>query len=329
MVVVISRGVAIALIVSSSLCISCGVGWTQIDVEKWYKEREQTPHVVFKLTEVENRCNICNAKVQLRGLDSTYYTWRGECRVYGQMGHQWSVVITHSRFRSIDTVITLRKDSVDTISLKMARVSQDTTLVEPISCAYRSGWENAETSITDGDAYIYFKGGLRMDFLNVDEETGLPLRGNNTCIVDDFISDFADGHNARIDLEIEKRGLPPNSKKQWLPLISNPKPYFDSLQSQQAVKELVRDTAEQISVDGAYSIRLRSYSIKDKKEAIFQVLCRQTGVTRTERVWAFKKFEKVQLAFGPVESGVVVVRTPKHYFVFDLVRCELLNVTWD
>jgi hypothetical protein len=311
------------------ILLSC-VSYTRVpSFEDWYRERETTPHAVFLLTDSSNGCEVYGAKIRFVGIDSVFTSYGGgECRVYGHMGRTWTVHISRERFLPIDTTIALKDVVSDTIAIRMVRTSQDSLLHEPVTCAYRSGWENAERAIQENDAYIYLRGGLRREFLDVDTATGLPLRGNETCIVTDYISDFSSGHNDRVRLQIADHGLPINSKKQWISVITRPEAYFDSARKQQVISDLFRDSLAQVSPDSTFQVWLRSYTVKEKNYAEIRISSRLSGKVLVERIFDEKRFTKVQVAWGPAESKLVVVRTPKLYFVFDLVHCEMLNSVW-
>jgi hypothetical protein len=315
----------VLLAIVALLCLGCTPSW-----DKWYEEQEKIPHAIIVVTQQSSDCKVCGVLIQVRGVDSTYQTDRyGECRIEGVMGKSLVLALSRERFAPLDTLVRFSNSTCDTIRLRMTRVSVDSSLDRSVSCAYRSGWEDAEQSLQTGNAYMFYGGGLRRGFMNVDHETGLPLRGNFTCLIDDYIIDFATGHNENIHQWIALHGLPPNSKKNWFEIISNPKLCFDSLSKTNSTVTLLKDSPQLTSPDSAFEISLLSDSKKPVHCATLRIANRLAGSAQSDMIWDDKKFSIVQIAWGPAESKLVIVRTPKQYFVFDLVHCEMLNLVWD
>ncbi len=322
-----NRNLAHAFVASLGLLtlVSCTPGF-----EKWFKEQERIPHILVNVTEHNTDCEVSGAHITLANSPLSYETnWYGWCRLNKENGDSVSLRIVRDRFSPLDTILHFTDAVCDTFRLQIVRISADSSLDRSVSCAFRSGWEDAEQELHSDNASIFEAGGLRHTFLNVDKETGLPLRGNFSCMVDSRILGFAQGHNSKIIDWISQHGLPSNSKKRWFSIINDPHLFFDSLKTQGSVALLLKDSLGISSPSNSIKLTMVGESAKPDHSATLKIANLASNQVNWELISDDQKFAKVEVAWGPSDSRLVIIRTPKHWFIFNLQPVELLNHLWD
>ncbi len=90
--------------------------------------------------------------------------------------------------------------------------------------------------------------------ITVDSKSGLPAVSFGVA-KNKYDSGFVAGYNGVIDSLIAEDGLPPNSRKQWLSAIDNPKVYYDKQAALGRVDTLWRFGIPVFSPDSSYCLR--------------------------------------------------------------------------
>jgi hypothetical protein len=303
-------------------CSTFTTGWRNEQLQD-----QPEPDVVIRTVDATTGYGIYSAKIKRMELDSAWTTgYNGCCGLYGLPGDSASLHITHEEYVTVDTAIVIPDDAEVVYNVLLVSNVIATGQPDHDSGAYREGWDAAETSLRANDACIHLSGGLRISSLNVDTATGLPLRGNFTCIVDDHIMAYSEGHNDRIRLYIDRHGLPGNSKKPWLSLILDPKDYFRSVsKSGHRAKVYLGDSAVP-SPDKTVAVGVGPEPGASDEYAQLRIMDEASEEFCFQRVFGNKKLDHLELAWGPPGSGLLVVKARKKYFVIDIRNCELLNL---
>ena len=237
--------------------------------------------------------------------------------------------VSHPEYVRRDTTILMPRDQVTSIGVALTSNVIATGKPDHDIGPYRDGWDDAERMLTEKNACIVRSGGLTLDMIRVDTRTGLPLRGNFTCIVNDTMDKYAEGYNDRIYLDIARNGLPDNSKKAWLSLIQNPKKYFKTNSKSIGVVVVTKDGAAAYSPDTSCSISLESSPDLSSDHGEVRVVVLNTKTECSNGVWGRKTLKQIELVWGPSGSQLVVIHTSEGYFVFDILHCEMLNLEYD
>lgn len=332
----------LAVAVSCSLLTGCAAMSESIGGSRRHKHPE--PDLEIRLTDATFGWEIGWATIAAKVTDTrraradTAY-WL-DYAVYGfakVAGSEVALTITCEDYMPVETTVAVQAGVRESLVIALTQTVVATGLPNDTAAFYRQGWDEAAADLDSNNACYYRMGGLPGGESMISEYTGLPVRGNWSCMVTTWDELHSEGYNDRVYLYISRHGLPANSKKKWLPEILNPRKYFDSVAAVFGTLRLELEGDEIPSPIARHSVALRRRLFMDSE--LEEILKPDSGklwaqiavednvnwITKYDYLTLGVEERFVDVVWGPEGSELMFVRQSHMTSVFELRQCDRLN----
>jgi hypothetical protein len=140
---------------------------------------------------------------------------------------------------------------------------------------------------------------------NLDRETGLTILSEG-CVADQGMFAYADGYNRIVNLFIQLRGIPSNSRKPWDEILFRLNAYFDEREKTETPLKLIVDGKPVFTFDGKTRISLASIKRTDAMAWAYELRWGQQEYLLLT-IWPHAD-GTIQCFPGPPESDFVLLR---------------------
>jgi hypothetical protein len=192
---------------------------------------------------------------------------------------------------------------------------------------YCAGMAAARRDLADNKAVIATFGEM---LFRLDASTGLPLVSLG-CVADRGIFGYTDGYDRLVELYVQWKGLPRNSRKRWEYILQDPAEYFRIRSQPVTPLRLVADAPPILASDGKTRVALKAIRSTGYKNKV--VLHELNWGLKRINIYTLPIDGTIHCLAGPPESDFIVVRcmaegidrTPIPYtYVLDLrYECEI------
>jgi hypothetical protein len=121
-----------------------------------------------------------------------------------------------------------------------------------------AGVAGACRNLANSEAVVLVPGG---GDLVIDKDTGL-AKIDLGDLIDSGIEGYATGYNSFVRLWVSARGIPRNSRKEWISIVQDPTQYFDKRSKTEAPISLTADAPPVYLTDGKTQVFLKSYETR-------------------------------------------------------------------